>query len=103
MSANRDRRPAGPELALGLRIIRVVAVQGRHVVAMDRPVWPASRSCQAGVGVLGARAANMRIVWAGAIAARVNPAGERWLHREADVWSGSVLRLRAIDDHYRRR
>ena len=92
MSARRaDRDAARPELAFGLGVVGVVAVQRRHVVG-DRQAGLAGRQqlVEAGVRVLGRPEAGEHAhrPQAAAVAGRVDAAGERRLARQADAVLG---------------
>src|SRR3990172_11367828 len=86
-----DRDAARPELALGLRVVRVIAVQGGHVVG-DRESGLACRQelAEPLVRVLGGAEAGEHPhgPQPRAVAGRVDAAGERCLARESDVASG---------------
>ncbi len=82
------RHPARPELALRLRVVGVVAVEGRHVVG-DREAGLAGieQLAEAGVRVLGAAEPREHAhrPRAGPVPGGVDAAGERRLSREPDV------------------
>ena len=81
MSARRaDRDAAGAELALGLRVVGVVAVEGRHVVGDGQAgLAGVEERPEAGVGVLGGAEAGEHPHRPGpaAIAGGMDAAGER--------------------------
>ena len=82
------RDAARPELALGLRVVGVVAVERRHVVG-DRQAGLAGgeQRAEAGVRVLGGAEAreHPHRPEPAAVAGRVDAAGERRLAGQADV------------------
>ena len=87
------RDPARPELALGLRVVGVVAVQRRHVVGDRQPGLAGGKQLvEPPVGVLGGAEPREHAhrPEPTAIAGRMDAAGERRLARQPDPRLGVV-------------
>ena len=99
-----DGHPAGAELAFGLGVVGVVAVERGHVVGdREAGLTRVEQLPEPGVRILRAAEPGEHAHRPGPrpVARRVDAAGERWLPGHADVAGGIEVRVAAVADAQR--